>query len=74
MSMLRLDYAKTSETFGSYRVPAEALEFELRKPFDALVSAANRENGWVNWPGLATLLSEMTDTLADSVSTLSVHV
>jgi len=22
------------------------LEFELRKPFDALVSAANRENGW----------------------------
>ena len=24
----------------------KTLEFELRKPFDALVSAANRENGW----------------------------
>jgi hypothetical protein len=22
------------------------LEFELRKPFDALVAAANNENGW----------------------------
>jgi len=57
MSMLRLDYAKSSHTFGSYHVPAEALE-----------------NGWVNWSGLATLLSEMTDTLADPVSTLSVHL
>jgi DNA invertase Pin-like site-specific DNA recombinase len=25
------------------------LEFELRKPFDALVSAANHENGWPTW-------------------------
>jgi hypothetical protein len=32
------------------------LEFELRKPFDALVSAANRENGWVVWSGWATAL------------------
>ncbi len=24
----------------------KTLEFELRKPFDVLVSAANRENGW----------------------------
>jgi hypothetical protein len=35
------------------------LEFELRKPFDALVTAANSENGWVNWSGLATLLSSL---------------
>ena len=29
------------------RVPmGRTLDFELRKPFDALVSAANRENGW----------------------------
>ena len=32
------------------------LEFELRKPFDALVTAANSENGWVDWSGLATAL------------------
>ena len=48
------------------------LEFELRKPFDTLVSAANSENGWVNWSGLATPLSGMTDALADSVSALGV--
>jgi hypothetical protein len=27
-------------------IKGRTLEFELRKPFDALVSAANRENGW----------------------------
>ena len=40
------------------RIPV-TLEFELRKPFDTLVSAAMSENGWVNWSGLATLLSSL---------------
>jgi hypothetical protein len=39
------------------------LVFQLRKPFDALVSAANRENGWVNWSGLATLLRAAATSL-----------
>jgi hypothetical protein len=35
-------------------IQALAWPFELRKPFDVLVSAANNENGWANWSGLAT--------------------
>jgi hypothetical protein len=45
----------------------KTLEFELRKPFDALVSAANRRNGWVNWSGLATLLAGAGKDLADAL-------
>jgi ABC-type transport system substrate-binding protein len=40
-------------------VKGRTLEFELREPFDTLVSAANSENGWVNWSGLATLLASL---------------
>jgi hypothetical protein len=40
------------------------LEFELRKPFDVLASAANRENGWVNWSELATCLQNFSDAIA----------
>ena len=36
------------------------LEFELRKPFDALVSAANGENGWADW--IRTPQKVTTDT------------
>jgi hypothetical protein len=47
------------------------LEFALRKPFDTLVSAANSENnGWVNWSGLATLLSDLTSAASWSVDLL----
>ena len=46
----RADSAQRRELLGllaSNRVlKGRELEFELRKPFDALVSAANRENGW----------------------------
>jgi hypothetical protein len=45
------------------RPGGQTLEFDLRKPFDVLVSAANRENGWVNWSGLATLLSAIGQSL-----------
>jgi hypothetical protein len=31
-------------------------------------------DGWVDWSGLATLLSEMTDAPADLVSALDVHL
>jgi hypothetical protein len=47
------------------------LEFELRKPFDALVSAANSENGWVNWSGLATRLADLAKATALSVQRLA---
>jgi len=39
------------------------LEFELRKPFDALVTAANSENGWANWSALATLLDQVANAV-----------
>jgi hypothetical protein len=46
----RADPEKRRELVGlptSNRVLKDrTLEFELRKPFDALVSAANSENGW----------------------------
>ena len=47
-----------------------ALEFELRKPFDALVSAANRENGSVNWSGLATLLGRCASSVSEAAQRL----
>jgi hypothetical protein len=33
-------------------------------------AAANRENGWVNWSELATLLANFSKALADSVGSL----
>jgi hypothetical protein len=60
-------------------------EFGLRKPFDALVSAAKGENGWVNWVprpfpdrmpaqgqvvGLATSLGGPAETLTEQIPPL----
>jgi len=39
----------------------------MRKPFDALVSTANNENGWVNWLGLATLAHEVGSAIAQDL-------
>ena len=36
----------------------------------ALVSAANRENGWVNWSGLATFGTRLGNDLIQSVRSL----
>jgi len=44
----------------------------LRKPFDGLVSAANRENGWVDWirtaelPKFATAIPDRYGLVASS--------
>ena len=38
--------SKRIELISNRVLRGRTLEFELRKPFDALVSAANCENGW----------------------------
>jgi hypothetical protein len=50
--------------------PAQPATFELRKPFDALVSAANNENGWADWSGLATLMGEISQGIASRLQRL----
>jgi hypothetical protein len=40
------------------------------QPFDALVSAAIRENGWVNWSELAFVLEHVDDGLSVLFMTL----